>query len=101
MFYERRKRKVKIQKNLINVTTLFLCHDTLELGTKLKGKFVSQHNSLVSRHKFKRALKEMSQHIFLCRETIERLSLKLCHGNYFCLSRQSINDKTNPRAMFL
>ena len=66
MFNERKQRKMQFQKTSVNVATYFLCRETIELGSKLKGKFMSQHNSPVSRLKFKRALKEMSQHYLLC-----------------------------------
>ena len=51
--------------------------DTIELGSKLKGKFMSQHNSPLSQHKFKTALKEMSQHFLLCCYIWPALSLKI------------------------
>ena len=69
MFYERKQRKMKFQKTLVKCRNiLFLCHNTIELGRKLQDKFVSQHNSLVLRHKFKRALNFMSQHFLLCHD---------------------------------
>ena len=64
MFYERRNKKKKIQKTSINVATYFFCRDTKELGSKFKGKFMSNHKSPLLRHKFKRTLKEMLKTYF-------------------------------------
>ena len=69
MFYERKQRKMKFHKTSVKCRNiLFLCRDTIDLGSKLKEKFMSQHNSPMLRHKFKRALKEMLQHFLLCHD---------------------------------
>ena len=63
---------------------------------------MSQHNSLMLRHKFKRALKEMLQH-FRYVATFDwpylQIIMKLRRNNYFYMSRQSIKEGTNPRAV--
>ena len=47
-------RKISFQKTPVNChNMLFLCRDTDELGSKLKKEIMSQHKSVLSRHKFK------------------------------------------------
>ena len=81
---ENRERCNFIKLQLMSQYTFSICQDTIELGSKLKGKFMLEHNSPVLRHKFKIALKETSQHFLLCRYISPALSLK----NFKIVSRQ-------------